>query len=104
MNSVTVDSMHYERLVRDAIKYDQLRAILVKSLDFNKWKDGLYFDSDTLSDGLNAIMSNSEFSDLKCRYEYLKQKFKDEEARKEAEKLANEQFDKNSAYPESVKL
>lgn len=85
MNSVTVDAMHYERLVRDSVKYEQLRVLMIKSVKFSKWFDRIQLDDETVMDGISAIFSSSEFNDIKSRYEYLKQKYKDEEARKEAE-------------------
>ena len=104
MNSVTVDASHYERLVRDSVKYEQLRALMIKSAEFSKYFEHPRLDDEVIMDGLNAIFSSSEFNDMKIRWEYLKSQYEEEQRKKEAEKKAAEQFDKNSAYPESVKV
>lgn len=91
MNSVTIDASHYERLVRDAIKYEQLRNLMIKSVHFNKWMDRIALDDDNILDGLEVIFSTSEFNDLKYRYEYLKQQYEEQKRKEAEEKKAQEE-------------
>lgn len=91
MNSVTIDASHYERLVRDSVKYEQLRVAMIKSVRFSKWFDHMNFDEETIHDSLETILSTSEFNDLKYRYEYLKQQYEAEEKKKAEAKKEQEE-------------